>query len=148
MRSIILLFAILLSSAKAVATDTNTSCEWLLSKWKCSSKNSWTGIEELEFYNIVRISEFKFRVNSHPNQVPASNSYLGFDVYLDGRLNEDLRASSRCEDSKLVIDYLEDLTDENSISQSHEFVKSSNGMQFIISYYGTGEVTYSNCEKL
>ena len=100
------------------------------------------------YYNIVRSSESSFRINYHPTQTPEANSYLGFEAYLDGRLNESIKGISRCEESKLIIDYLEDMSDETSAYQNHVFEKQTSGMQLIKAYYSTGDVSFSKCIPL
>ncbi len=131
-----------------LATEFDSSCEWITGKWKCSAKNSWNGSEENIYYNIVQLNELLLRINFHPSQVPESNSPIGFNVYLDGRLDSDIGGRSFCKNSKLVIDYLEDISDEHSVYTSFVFEKENSGMNTVEANYSNGAVTNSSCIKL
>jgi len=147
MRTLTILLVVLTSFNAALANFTDSECDWILGKWKCTEDNPYSSNRSM-FYNIILINKSEYRINLNSTKIPEANSYLGFIVYLDGRIDENTRAKSSCIDSKLAIDYLEDLQDSSSSYHRDQYEFFNDKMIISSIYYSSGGVNFSTCNKL
>ena len=147
MRTLISLIVVLFNINNVAASLNKSDCSPILGKWKCIENNPY-GPDKLIFFNIILLSDTVFRINLNHAKIPEPDSYFGFNIYLDGRIDENIRGRAICNDSFVVIDYLEDLEDITSSYQRSKYEITNNTLQISEIYYSSGAVIFSQCSKL
>lgn len=144
MRMVILLLVVLTNINPSRANSLGLECDWMIGQWKCVEENRGS----VMYYNIVNLDSLSYRINFHPSKIPEINSYIGFNIYMDGRWDENINGRSLCMESKLTIDYMENSQDNSSVDESHSYEQSVDGMLISQAYLNQGAVVFTNCKKL